>query len=134
MSGFTTEDGHPLRISSREPGKLKIAFGRLNIIVTGTRLLFLDNDFLSAHLPSYISGKPNVGWEVEQILTAMSAHGAGGTFIMVPDTDAWRVSIKAPILYAASTPFETVSVQRAMLAFLADHPYGSQKEYEKFFR
>ena len=33
-SGFTTEDGHPLRISSREPGKLKIAFGSLNIIVT----------------------------------------------------------------------------------------------------
>ena len=103
-SGFNTEDGHPLSIYSREPGKLKIAFGRLNIIVTGTRILFIDNDFLSVHLPSYISGKTNVGWEVEQILTAMSAHGSGGTFMMVPDTDAWRVSIKEPILYAASTP------------------------------
>ena len=133
-SGFNTEDGYPLSIYSREPGKLKIAFGRLNIIVTGTRILFIDNDFLSVHLPSSISGKTNVGWEVEQILTAMSAHGCGGTFMMVPDTDAWRVSIKAPILYAASTPFEMVSVQRAMLAFLADHPYGSQQEYEKFFR
>ena len=42
-SGFTTEDCHPLRISSREPGKLKVAFGSLNIIVIGTRILFLDN-------------------------------------------------------------------------------------------
>jgi len=133
-SGFNTEDGHPLRISSREPGKLKIAFGSLNIIVTGTRLLFLDNDFLSTHLPSALAGTPNVGWEIEQILTAMNAHGAGGTFMMVPDSDAWRLSIKEPILYAATTPFDMVSVQREMLAFLADHPYGSQHEYEKFFR
>ena len=132
--GFNTEDGHPLRISSREPGKLKLAFGRLNIIVTGTRILFLDNDFLSAHLPPALSGKPHVGWEVEQILTAMSAHGCGGTFMIVSDNDAWRFSIKEPILYAASTPFETVSVQREMLEFLAAHPYGSQQEYEKFFR
>jgi len=132
--GFNTEDGHPLRISSREPGKLKIAFGRLNIIVTGTRILFLDNDFLSTHLSSSLSGKPHVAWEVEQILTAMSAHGCGGTFMMVPDNDMWRLSIKEPILYAASTPFETVCVQREMLDFIAAHPYGSQKEYEKFFR
>lgn len=133
-SEFNTEEGHPLSIYSREPGKLKIAFGRLNIIVTGTRILLLDNDFLSAHLSSSLSEKSNVAWEVEQILTAMSAHGAGGTFIMVPDTDAWRVSIKEPILYAASIPFERVSVQREMLAFLAEHPYGSQHEYEQFFR
>jgi hypothetical protein len=133
-SGFNTEDGHPLRISSREPGKLKIAFGRLNIIVTGTRILFIDNDFLSAHLPSSLAGKTDFGWEVEHILTAMNAHGSGGTFMMVPDNDAWRLSIKEPIIYAASTPFDTVSVQREMLAFLADHPYGSQQEYEKFFR
>ena len=77
-SGFNTEDGHPLRIYSREPGKLKIAFGSLNIIVTGTRILFLDNDFLSAHLPSSLAGKTNVGWEIEQILIAMNAHGLGG--------------------------------------------------------
>src|SRR5262249_22547881 len=96
----------------------------LNIIVTGTRILFIDNDFLSANLPSSLSGKTNVGWEIEQILTAMSAHGSGGTFMIVPDNDAWRVSIKEPILYAASTPFDTVSVQREMLEFIADHPYG----------
>ena len=133
-SGFNTEDCHPLSISSREPGKLKIAFGILNIIVTGTRILFIDNDFLSANMPSYISGRTNVGWDVEYILTEMYAHGSGGTFIIVPDNDAWRVSIKEPLVYAASTPFDTVSVQREMLEFIADHPYGSQKEYEKFFR
>src|SRR5262249_25616346 len=54
--------------------------------------------------------------------------------IIVPDNDAWRGSIKEPIIYAASTPFDTVRVQREMLEFIADHPYGSQKEYEKFFR
>jgi sensor domain DACNV-containing protein len=133
-NGFTTEDCRPLRIYSREPGKLKVSFGSLNIIVTGTRILLLDNDFLSANLPPALSEKTHVGWEIEQILTAMSAHGSGGTFMIVPDNDAWRVSIKEPIIYAASTPFDTVSVQREMLAFLADHPYGSQQEYEKFFR
>ena len=133
-SGFTTEDCHPLRISSRDPGTLKIAFGRLNIIVTGTRILFIDNDFLAVHLPASLSGQTQVGWEVEQILTAMAAHGAGGTLIIVPDHDAWRGSIKEPILYAASTPFDTVSVQREQLDVLAEHPYGVQQEYAKFFR
>ena len=133
-SGFSTVDGHPLSIYSREPGKLKIAFGRLNIIVTGTRILFIDNNFLSAHIPAPLAGNTDFGWDVEQILTAMSAHGSGGTFIIVPDNDAWRLSIKEPIVYAASTPFDTVRVNREMLEFIADHPYGSQKEYEKFFR
>ena len=133
-SGFSTVDGHPLGIYSREPGKMKIAFGRLNIIVTGTRILFIDNNFLYAHVPSPIAGKTDFGWDVEHIITAMYAHGSGGTFIIVPDNDAWRLSIKEPLLYAASTPFDTVSVNREMLEFIADHPYGSQKEYEKFFR
>src|SRR2546426_9056075 len=56
-SGFSTVDSHPLGIYSREPGKMKIAFGRLNIIVTGTRILFIDNNFLYAHVPSPIAGK-----------------------------------------------------------------------------
>ncbi|MGH9200065.1 MAG: putative sensor domain DACNV-containing protein [Vicinamibacterales bacterium] len=45
-----------------------------------------------------------------QLAASMRAHGRGGTLLVVPsDTDVWRESVVAPVLYSVRPPFSELA-------------------------
>ena len=79
-------------------------------------------------------GQTHLGPDLKEIIAEMYAHRHGGTLLIVPDNARWSRSIKEPIVYASDPPFDTASISRGMLNFLADHRAGYQDEYGRFLR
>jgi len=131
---FSMTERDYVSIHSLEPGVIRISFASVNIIFTGTRIVCVDKNFLYADTLSTLVGKTTLGPDLKEIITEMSAHRHGGTLLIVPENDVWSRSIKEPILYASDPPFDTASISRGMLDFIADHRAGYQDEYGRFLR
>ena len=131
---FRMPKRHYVRIHSLDPGVIRLAFADVNIIFTGTRVVCVDKNFLYADAVSTLVGQTRLGPDLKEIMTEMSAHRHGGTLLIVPDNARWSRSIKEPILYASDPPFDTASISRGMLNFLADHRAGYQDEYGQLLR
>jgi len=131
---FRMTERNYVRIHSLDPGVIRIAFEDVNIIFTGTRIICVDKNFLYADALSTLVGKTHLEPDIKEIITEMYAHRNGGTLLIVPENDVWSRSIKEPILYASDPPFDTASISRGMLNFLADHRVGYQDEYGRFLR
>ena len=131
---FRMTERNYLRIHSIDPGVICIAFADVNIIFTGTRIVCVDKNFLSSDAVATLVGQTHLGPDLKEIIAEMYAHRHGGTLLIVPDNARWSRSIKEPIVYASDPPFDTASISRGMLNFLADHRAGYQDEYGRFLR
>jgi len=131
---FRMTERHYVRIHSLDPGVIRIAFADVNIIFTGTRVVCVDKNFLSSDAVATLVGQTHLGPDLKEIMTEMSAHRSGGTLLIVPENAQWSRSIKEPILYASDPPFDTASISRGMLNFLADHRAGYHDEYGRLLR
>jgi hypothetical protein len=110
-----------LYLHSLDPGVLRLAFAEVNLIFTGTRIMCVDQNFLSSEALATLVEPTHLGPDLKEIITEMSAHRHGGTLLIVPDHDGWSRSIKEPILYASDPPFDKARISREMVDLLADH-------------
>jgi hypothetical protein len=123
-----------LYIHSLEPGLIRLAFADVNLIFTGTRIVCVDKNFLYSEALATLVGPTNIGPDIKEIITEMSAHRHGGTLLIVPEHDGWSRSIKEPILYASDPPFDKAKISRELLNSLADHRARYHHEYGRLLR
>jgi hypothetical protein len=123
-----------LSMHSLEPGLIRLAFADVNIIFTGTRIVCVDKNFLYSNALAMLVGPTNLGPDIKEIITEMSAHRNGGTLLIVPEHDGWSRSIKEPILYASDPPFDKAKISRELLNSLADYRARYHHEYGRLLR